>query len=320
MLLIFGSPRSGTTLLAVALSQHPEIFVTYEADLVVPLCHLVMRTREGDEGREAILRFILASNESHRIFRPHLSEEELRKVVFGVEYKVVSIMEGLYAALGARLGKRIMGDKTPNDMANLTLLNDAGYLHAGHRVIHLVRDVRDTILSLGKVSWRPPDGFEPGMTAAWQRYNIQLQRRFVKFGNPEEYRLLRFEDFVKDPESALRGLCAFLGVEFHSAMLEPKALSEHSGAYTWEGHDNLGKGFMPHRAQAWKTDMPKPTRELVEFVGREGLCTFGYESDYSAPLWQPRRWKAFWRELQDAFNPAAAEPSFPRSLRKAGWD
>jgi hypothetical protein len=36
MLFVFGSPRSGTTLLAQILNSHPEIVVPHETDFIIP--------------------------------------------------------------------------------------------------------------------------------------------------------------------------------------------------------------------------------------------------------------------------------------------
>lgn len=300
MLLLFGSPRSGTTLLAVALSQHPDIHVTFEANVIVPVCHLVMNTQDGEAGREAIARFIVTSKEFDRVFRPYLAEEEVRDIVFNAEFTAASILGSLYARLGEKLDKPIVGDKTPNDISHLHILMDSGFLFAGHKVIHLVRDVRDTILSTYRTPWCPPAGFEAGLALIWQQTNMDLHNKFMSRKDSGEYILVRYEDLVREPAKQLARITDFLEVPFDEAVLRPESMQGHSQLGALGEHANLKRGFVKDRVRAWKTEMDPEVRARVEAQSHELLRWFWYETDYAAPYWQFRRWKAALRVLKDA--------------------
>ncbi len=89
--------------------------------------------------------------------------------------------------------------------------------YPGLKVIHMVRDPRDRYeASLAK--WPKARGRAGAATARW-RYSMAHARRSVRrYG--DDYLVVRFEDLVRDTESTIREVCAFLGEEYEPAMLE----------------------------------------------------------------------------------------------------
>jgi hypothetical protein len=85
------------------------------------------------------------------------------------------------------------------------------------RMIQMVRDPRDRYE--GSLRMWPSGRGRAGAAVARWRYSVDLGERNRRRW-PERYRLLRYEDLVREPEAVVRDLCAFVGEAFEPGMLE----------------------------------------------------------------------------------------------------
>ena len=101
-------------------------------------------------------------------------------------------------------------EKTPQNIMFARRILD--FFGAGVRFVHIVRDGRDVVTS---VHPHDPGRFwvEPSM---WVR-DVGLGRALE--GHPR-FKTVRYEDLVCDYELTVRGLCDFLELSFHPAMLD----------------------------------------------------------------------------------------------------
>ena len=82
------------------------------------------------------------------------------------------------------------------------------------------------------------------LEVAWVWAGAVAHHRTLSRRYPSNYRLVRFEDLVRDPEAEIERLCAFLGIGFEAAMLEQKVVSVG---------DRLGEtGFDAGAADRWR--------------------------------------------------------------------
>jgi len=58
MFIIFGSPRSGTTLLASSLDQNDQLVVLDESDFIIPMAFILDRVKNERVGRRLIAEVI----------------------------------------------------------------------------------------------------------------------------------------------------------------------------------------------------------------------------------------------------------------------
>jgi hypothetical protein len=116
MFFIFGSPRSGTTLLAQSLNAHTSVVVPNETDFVIPLAFLCDRVRDPAVGRELVATAIVSGAAFERSIGKFLTDTEVRECVHDAAYAVSAIIERIYARIAEKAGKRIAGDKSPNDL------------------------------------------------------------------------------------------------------------------------------------------------------------------------------------------------------------
>jgi hypothetical protein len=89
---------------------------------------------------------------------------------------------------------------------------------------------------------------------------------------PQQYRLVKFEDIINDPENQVRQICNFLEIDFHKDMLI-KVDNLNSSYYT-QRHST--DGFDPMTIERWKNHINPIAKVWFSTLGREHLKKFGY--------------------------------------------
>jgi len=204
-----GAGRSGKTLVRWMLSSHPRIVVTRRTEMWPRFYE-----RFGDLGRDENLeRCLHAMLEREHIARLEPDPERLRSDFRRGDPTYPRLFALVHEQHMERCGKSRWGDQT----AMIERFADeilAAY--PGARVIHLVRDPRDRFEALlGRGPRRP--GAVGHATAGWLLSASLAERNLARY--PDSYTVVRYETLVAHPEETLRELCAFLGEDFHPAML-----------------------------------------------------------------------------------------------------
>lgn len=271
MFFLFGSPRSGTTLLNTTLNMHSQICLPLETDFIVPLC--LTHRRIGDEkaGKKIITDFINNSPRSSHALGEFLSAKEITSIIQNSEYTTASMLDNLYTALAQKAGKSIGGDKSPNDLNYVNDIINAKTFNSNIKVVHLVRDIHDVLFSIHNAKMIPMNHSKKFFPRLWSERNLYLNARFED--KPDQYHLVRYEDFVREPETEIKKICTFLGVEFEENMLSTNRTKKFDGE---KAHANLNKPFDPSRIGRGKREMPENVVEHIQSQAAEGLRTFGY--------------------------------------------
>lgn len=271
MFIIFASPRSGTTLLARTLNINDQIVIPDETDFIIPTAFLVDRIKDAAVGRAMVRQLIWSADQTRRSLGEYLSQADVNSAVDEAEYSACGIIQSIYQRLAGRAGKRVAGDKSPNDLLFLRILVKMGLMESGIKVIHLVRDVRDVVLSLQKVDW-DTRGIENWFPRQWGHSNLYLHE--LMGPRQDRYRMIRYEDLVAEPERHLRDLTDFLEVPFQEKMLDHTQRGErYAGAHD---HRNISEPFLAGRAGAWRERMSAELQQACEGPSQEALRTFGY--------------------------------------------
>jgi hypothetical protein len=222
-----GSECSGTTMLRLMLDGHPEIACASEMEFAVSEL-----PAEGWPPVESYVDWLQTSRifldtgfrADRRLPYPELMNSFLRqKLDWGGP------------------GKHIVGGTLHRHFDRVLRLWPEA------RFIHLVRDPRDVAASCKEMGWAGNAwaGVEPWIATEtlWEALRMGLP--------PQQYTELSFEDLCCDPVGALTGLCRFLGVRFHPAMLDyPKRTT-----YPFPE---------PDLAEEWKRGMAPEDVRLVE--------------------------------------------------------
>jgi len=88
--------------------------------------------------------------------------------------------------------------------------------YPGAKMIHMLRDPRDRY-EASLAAWPSGKGRAGGAAASWL-YSARVAKRNQQ-RYPDNYRIVRYETMVSEPESALKDICEFLNEEYSPSML-----------------------------------------------------------------------------------------------------
>jgi len=269
---VVGAPRSGTTLLKRMLDAHPEIAMTPETWWITRFYkRRIGVTAEGRVTPEIVPRLM----EDRRFLRLGLDMDAVGRLVQrGAALSYPDFVSGVFDLYGRGVGKRLVGDKTPGYVRNLSLLHS---LWPRANIVHIIRDGRDVWLSIrgwAKAqrtvghyeSWQE----DPAATAAlWWKWHVGLGREAGRTLPPERYREIRYEDLVRNPAEQCAEICSFLDVPYDASMLRYH-----------EGRANVPSKhpWFPPTAglRDWRSQMPGEEVERFEAVAGDLLDALGY--------------------------------------------
>ncbi|WP_244826074.1 sulfotransferase [Caballeronia sp. TF1N1] len=270
MFILFGSPRSGTTLLKESLNLHPEIIIPFQTTFISAVAHIMGSMSDWSKSRALVAQFITSTDDFASTLAPHISAEEVYSALNSAAPTVAGVLNAIYSKIAENNGKSVAGDKTPDDLLSIRKLEEVGLLGSDIKFLHIVRDVRGIISSLHNVSWSPP-GIEEYFPRLWNYTNLHLHRAMASKPN---YLLVRYEDLVANPREALTRCTELLGLPFDERMLDHASRApvlRHD-----QSHQNLSLPFQPERANSWeKTLSPEIVRHCRDTSG-EAMRVFGY--------------------------------------------
>jgi hypothetical protein len=188
--LFVGYPRSGHSIVGTMLEAHPDAVIAHE--LNAPPLIL------GGIGRDRLYARIVARS---RWFH-------LRGSRTNYDYRVPGQWQGRFRTL------RVIGDKRGGAVTR-ALGEHPDLLHRTRdltgvplRLIHVVRDPLDNVAAIAR--WHDMTLAD---AADYYFAHCATLERCASLWSGDELITVRHEDFVRDPETTLRALCAFLGLE-----------------------------------------------------------------------------------------------------------
>jgi hypothetical protein len=176
------------------LDHHPEMAwsggFTYAVDLV------------GDDGTVPELHDYYRYLELHAVF-------QRAKLIIDRSLSYPDLVQDFLRQIRERRRKRLVGANVYRSYHRLL------HLFPSCKFIHTVRDGRDVCRSwvqfgwAGNV-WTAAEHWETA-EACWDRLRAQLP--------PARYHEVRYEELIRAPEATLRGICAFIGIDYSPLML-----------------------------------------------------------------------------------------------------
>lgn len=253
---VVGCPRSGTTVLQQALNRHSRIAIPPET----AFGSLLRKSRSGQA--EHIRR--INSDLQIALKAPG---RRLRAVEARAYFER---MVELYLDRLQKPGVTHFGEKSPTHQR---FVGQLLRLWPDAKVVLIYRDGRDVAASLRKLPWMPANvdlGF-----ALWLHY-YRLQCRLLARPNPNLH-LVKYEEFVAEPERVLRGVTAFLKLDYESAVSDGSGNRE--GVPEWEyGWKSLAlKRVTGSRIGVWREELSQAEIQRIERWGRKALTSLGYE-------------------------------------------
>jgi hypothetical protein len=293
---IFGHARSGTTLLMRLARLHPEVHCNYQAHFFT---------------RKPMLKSLVDSPEAEEWLTRRSNRWNQGRDLSPLVLRAAAdfIME----RDAAREGKSIVGDKSPSSTIHAQVVRDAHALYPDAKIIYIVRDGRDVLISerfrnfveeskfltaedkriisdLKTDSAPFSDGHRSIFTETsirniaerWADDLHEIDTEGVKLYG-EKYISLRYEDLLSKPFAEMSRLWKFLSVKKISKTLEKQLIAEMSSNpdEEWQAKRNEGiASFLPKgQAGNWQRLFTEKDKALFKEVAGDVLVKWGYEQD-----------------------------------------
>ena len=274
---VVGSDRSGTTLLRLMLTCHPDVAIPPESLFALqlyPTWGKVLLKR--GEQVEAVCNELYedARFREWEVERPALEQAITDRMPLNFT-DLFSLVYETYARQHQPEATR-WGDKNPRYAMHLAWLW-SHYPEA--KVIHVIRDGRavfnsflDANQKAGGILW-PEE-----VSAAARSWTVRLARARQHQSNPN-YSEVFYEELVKSPEKELRRICGFLDLEYDPAMLDfaevnrrDELVPKHRTAW----HDATLMPVQDSRVAAWQRTLSTTQIAHFELMAGHHLRSCGY--------------------------------------------
>ncbi len=271
---VAGAAKSGTTWVQLLLDGHPEISCRGEGhltdSLAVMLTDVVQRQNQKLDQVDAVLREANAS--FPRFTNAHLY------YLFTVAASILLADSASYS------GKLVVGEKTPDNVMNLRLLKT---VFPQARFLHVVRDVRDCIVSAWFHNLRlnreealsigaTLDEFAMLVVEVWRK-TIEAKLAF-SHQHPNAIMTVRYEDLIAEPRLALRRSLDFLDVNASKSAIDfcLAGADFHALSGRKNGEENQTSFFRKGVVGDWRNHLSR--RSHIEILRRCGdlMRQFGY--------------------------------------------
>ena len=295
---VLSPPRSGSTLLRVMLAGHDGLFAPPELELLGFATVAEQQGAYADVPGNWLAGLVRTVMEA-----ASCGMEDARRTIGGWADAGIGVQEA-YRWLQERIGERLLVDKTPSYSGRRQVLERAEEWFDSPLYIHLARHPCGMIRSYVEANLHEemrirfrlggPSPFAPRQTAelVWTIAHQNIEQ-FLSGVPAERQHRLRFEDLVRQPEPAMRGICGFLGLEFQTEMILPYEHPERKMVDGVTVHDRMDgdqkfrfvhRSIDPRVADAWQEDMSgdflgSPARELAARLGYDGLPEPSWSED-----------------------------------------
>jgi hypothetical protein len=271
-LLLLGVSRSGTTLLRVILDRSPGIAIPDESFFVPLLARRHGQVIAAERFLDDVARLTVVRDWGLTL------EDVAARVRSGMA--TGEAIAAIFETYADAQGKPRWGDKTPLYMRHLGLLEG---LFPDAQYVHLIRDGRDAALSFLEMpggtytrTWAHPTT-AARFACLWRREVLDARALGRRVG-PARYHEVRYEGLVADPESVVRGICAFARLPFDPAMLD------YTGAVDVSAKPHQQRLLTPPTTgvRSWREDLPAEGVAAFEAIAGELLSELGYDAGSDA--------------------------------------
>jgi hypothetical protein len=291
---IFGHARSGTTLLMRLVRLHPEVHCNYQGHFFT---------------RPPLLSGILAGGEFEEWFTRRSNRWNRGKDLSPIALRAMAdfIME----RDARREGKIIVGDKSPNVILNGKAVREMYTFYPDARLIYIVRDGRDTLIShlfqnfINAAQFLPknqlalrdeftqnPEPFMNGqksifteatirrMASGWVK-NVQETDSIGREIYQDRYHVLRYEEMLRTPHETMQQIWAFLGATPKDLTKEvaEEMTQNPDAAYQKEVASDLVKNLDKGKRGSWRDLFTERDKRIFKEIAGKTLIAWGYEKD-----------------------------------------
>ncbi len=268
-LMIVGSPRSGTTFLTRMINRFLDIHVARDAGVFLRF-HKFLPSY-GDLSDPANMRRLIDNLYQDVMFRVRflgrgltLSEAELYAAL--TEHSYPGLVRQIFVETARSRGKTYWGNKKPSYALHLA---QTEAIFPGAKIVHIVRDGRDVVLSMRNASHLLVEKNWYFAASDWNDHVLRARRAGERLG-PERYLEIKYENLIASPVEVFRTILEFIGTGPDSQRQLEKVRA------------GITKRVRANNYDKWRTQMPEKAIRVVERVAGELLTDLGYQLKFPA--------------------------------------
>lgn len=297
-LFLVGCARTGSTLLRHVLNHSPLVTIAPETHFMRRSRYLRLATRLAAASTPSTLRALvdtLYSVDRHSgtgywaWLRGKVPRDEFLERLAATdrsERALFTLLVDLFAERSGHEPLAVWGEKTPSHLMFVPTLVD---WFPDAKIIHTFRDPRAMYASELRrrregrwgpkrlLRWLPDFLIDPILAPieavrtaiVWRRASRLDATYRRQLG--DRYRLVRFEDLVREPEPVLRAVCELIGVPFDPALLQVDVVGS-----SFEEQRHATRGFDPGIAERWRAHVGPIARAWFRLVLGGQLAERGY--------------------------------------------
>lgn len=261
--------RSGSSLLSRILSAHPAVAMSFDTVNFFRFSH---RRYDPISDPGNIVR--LVEDMAHRLDNRFNIKVDVARCLANIPDDNRSYARAYWSILRTIFpdeGKSFLGDK--ESMAWTRIPNFLEMFPNGRAII-IVRDPRDVVNSFKHTTIAPGDDYLIALFDVVDAINhaVRFSQR-----DPERVHMVRFEQMKLNPESEIRTLCEFIGIEFLPGMLDFDQFVDHAGK-KWDSKESLsfpGETNPLAPVGRWKNMMKSDDLFLCEWIASKQIQMIG---------------------------------------------
>ena len=282
---VIGTPRSGTTLIAKILGNHPDIFMPGETHFFPDIYTQIDVYGDPPKPDKVGQIFDRFSNLFERYNEPEdqkrvnellkekANQDSLRNAC-SISYKLS--LDIFMEMQMHHIGKNRWGNNAPRDLFHV---EDILKFYPNAIFVACVRDPRDFLLSY-KGKWRVTRNdnverlkklYHPVITSLLWKSSVRRILRLNHRLPRTQWMTIRYEDLVNDSEHTVTKICNHVNVDYQPSLLEVKG---HNSSIHGNDHQT---GIFRTSIDRWRKDLN--TEDVVvaqRLVGKE-MRKLGYE-------------------------------------------
>ena len=263
MIFVVGNSRSGTTMMGRILGKHPDIYTFGELHFFGQLCAppFSSELRKANAAKLAAELYCVQQEGYRTHGNPHRFLKEAQVFLNDLtSYPETPAL--LFSAFlqreATKNGKTIPCDQTPR---NVFYIKDILELYPKARIINMIRDPRDVLLSqkrkwkrrfLGgsdmpmKETFRDWINYHPITISHIWRTAVTAADQFIQH---ERVISIYFEELLAHPETTVKSVCDFAGISYTDTILQ---VPQVGSSVAEDKPQQLG--INPHRAHSWQRE------------------------------------------------------------------
>ena len=292
--IVVGNPRSGTTLLRLMLTCHPNICIPPEGPFIYKLFDKYGDFLEGHFSSEKLIKALM---NTPKIELWGIDVDRVRNIFSeqeDIDYQ--AFIKAVYLEYMRKhdIKKNRWGDKSGSYTINGLPILKESFTQAF--IIHIVRDGRDVACSYRGVK-PSSDPYAPHLPedileiAYIWKGNLKKINTFLEAWPRDQQCTVLYEELVNDPESVLRKICTAIGESFHSDMLSFYEKNREKGLepprfLNWK--EKTLQEVTTTQVKRWRQELDKSEVVLFNKMAGEILQHYGYEELHDSLSFEER--------------------------------